>query len=145
MGYYRVMKFGRPSKYKRKYNLLAFDLLTKGYSKEAVAGKIGISKQCFYEWVQKYQDFGDAVQRGESASQFYWEDLGMLGTLGQIKGFNASSWMFNMKNRFGWSEKVDSNDRPQQITFQEVSFIDYMEYYKKHPQEYRGATTSPHN
>lgn len=127
-------KFGRPSKYKAKYCKVAYDLLSKGYSKEAVAGQIGISKQCFYEWVQKHKDFGDAVQRGESASQFYWEDLGMRGTLGQIKGFNASSWMFNMKNRFGWAEKSDQNISGQPIQFLEISYADAMEYINKKKQ-----------
>lgn len=131
MRYYGTMKFGRPSKFKKKYNQVAFNLLSKGYSKEAVSGQIGISKQCFYEWAQKYEDFGDAVKRGESASQFYWEDLGMRGTLGQIKGFNASSWMFNMKNRFGWAEKSDQNISGQPIQFLEISYADAMEYINK--------------
>ena len=124
------MKFGRSTKFKKKYCKISFDLLSKGYSKEAVAGRIGISKQCFYEWVQKYEDFGDAVQRGESASQYYWEELGMRGTLGEIKGFNASSWMFNMKNRFGWTEKSDQSISGQPIQFYEISYADAMEYIK---------------
>ncbi len=122
-------KFGRPSKYKAKYCKVAYDLLSKGYSKEAVAGQIGISKQCFYAWVQKYRDFGDAVARGEAASRYYWENIGMLGTLGELKGFNASSWMFNMKNRFGWAEKSDQNISGPPIQFLEVSFADAMDYY----------------
>lgn len=129
MGYYRIMKFGRPSKFKKKYNQIAYDLLAKGYSKEAVAGQIGVSKQCFYEWVQEHKDFGDAVDRGTMASCFYWEDLGIRGAQGLVKGFNASSWMFNMKNRFGWSEKSEQDISGPPIQFLEVSFADAMDYY----------------
>lgn len=129
MLYYETMKLGKPTKYKHKFDQIAYDLLSKGYSKEAVAGQIGISKQCFYEWVQKYDHFGDAVERGESASRYYWENVGMRGTLGELKGFNASSWMFNMKNRFGWAEKSDQNISGPPIQFLEVSFADAMDYY----------------
>jgi hypothetical protein len=29
-----------------------------------------------------------------------WEKIGLEGTMGEIKGFNATSWSFNMKNQF---------------------------------------------
>ena len=129
------MKLGRPTKYKRKFRQIAYDLLSKGYSKEAVAGQIGVSKQCLYEWVQEYEDFGDAVARGEAASCLFWEDLGLRGVQGQVKGFNATSWMFNMKNRFNWSEKVDQKNDVRPIKFVEISYADAMEYHEKHPEE----------
>ena len=118
------MKLGRPTKYKRKFCQIAYDLLSKGYSKEALAGHLGISKQCLYEWVQIHIDFGDAVERGVSASQYFWEELGMRGTQGQVKGFNPTAWMFNMKNRFGWAEKTDSSVSHSPITFIEASYIE---------------------
>jgi len=36
-----------------------------------------------------------------------WEKIGLEGTMGGIKGFNATSWSFNMKNRFprDWRDK----------------------------------------
>ena len=128
------MKLGRPTKYKHKFCQIAYNSLSKGYSKEAVAGQIGVSKQCLYEWLERYKDFGDAVERGESASQFYWEDLGMRGTQGLIKGFNASSWMFNMKNRFGWAANPEDNTSGPPIIFHEISYADAMEYHRLHPQ-----------
>jgi hypothetical protein len=38
-----------------------------------------------------------------------WEKIGLEGTMGEIKGFNATSWSFNMKNRFprDWRDKQD--------------------------------------
>ena len=37
------------------------------------------------------------------------EKIGLEGTMEDIKGFNATSWSFNMKNRFprGWLDKQD--------------------------------------
>ena len=37
----------------------------------------------------------------------WWEKLGRDGAMGAIEGFNATSWIFNMKNRAGWADKVD--------------------------------------
>lgn len=125
------MKLGRPTKYKRKFCQIAYDLLSKGYSKEALAGNLGVSKQCLYEWVQAHKDFGDAVERGVSASQFFWEDLGMRGTQGQIKGFNPTAWMFNMKNRFGWAEKTDTSINQSPPIFVVTSYIKAAEEMKK--------------
>lgn len=36
-----------------------------------------------------------------------WEKIGMDGARGEIEGFNATSWIFNMKNRFNWRDKQD--------------------------------------
>ena len=34
----------------------------------------------------------------------YWEQLGIDGATGSDK-FNAPAWIFNMKNRFKWSDR----------------------------------------
>lgn len=107
-----MKKLGRPSKYQRNMCHIAYNLLAKGYSKEAIASTLGVNKDTLYQWVLKHKEFSDTIKRGEAASQMFWEDIGIRGMNGQIKGFNASVWIFNMKNRFAWREKEDivSND-----------------------------------
>jgi len=38
-----------------------------------------------------------------------WELIGMNGAKGEIQGFNAASWIFNMKNRYkdNFRDKID--------------------------------------
>jgi len=43
----------------------------------------------------------EAIERARRERQLFWEKLGITGTLGKIRGFNASSWKSNMKDRFG--------------------------------------------
>ncbi len=119
------MKVGKPTKYKRKFCKLAFDFLSKGYSKEALAGELRVSRQCLYEWLQKYAEFGDTVRVAECKAQSVWEDLGMKAVKGEIKGFNSSVWMFVMKNRFGWKDKqeVTSTTKPQ-LAIGVISYAD---------------------
>ena len=49
-------------------------------------------------------EFNDAKRKG----LLFWEKIGTAGATGKLDGFNATSWIFNMKNRAGWSDKVDT-------------------------------------
>lgn len=103
---------GRPTLYREEYCDKAVELMTKGYSKEAVAGALGVSKQCLYEWIEKHQEFGDAIKKGETASQLFWEGLGIQGIiLGKSETFAQGAWAFNMKARFKWAEiqRIEAN------------------------------------
>lgn len=75
----------------------------------------GLSDECFPECdpqtLRRYiadfpVDFDtDAMEVACRRRQLFWEKAGRDGTMGKITGFNASSWRFNMGNRFGWHEK----------------------------------------
>lgn len=122
------MKLGRPTKYHKKYCEIALDLLSQGYSKEALAGELGISRQCLYEWIAKYQDFGDTVAIGETRGQYIWETFGMQAAQGKISKFNTSVWMFVMKNRFGWTDKQDVTSHQSLVsTLEIVSYGEHKE------------------
>ena len=52
------------------------------------------------------EDFDtDIIERARRERRLFWESMGVKGTAGEIKGFNAKSWDFNMKNRFNWADK----------------------------------------
>lgn len=48
-----------------------------------------------------------AIARARRERQLFWEKLGITGTLGKIRGFNAASWKSGMQERFG-----DDSDVP---------------------------------
>lgn len=66
----------------------------------------------------------EKVQQAERQSRHFWEKIGIAGTTGKLKGFNAKSWEFNMQNRLGWSTKADVNNHntgsPQSIVYIEL-------------------------
>ena len=68
------------------------------------------------ETVKRYvRDFPEdfcpkKIKRAERESRLFWEKIGISGTVGKIKGFNAKSWEFNMQNRLGWSNKTDNRN-----------------------------------
>jgi len=60
-------------------------------------------------YMEKYpEDFDkEMIERAQRESLLFWETMGIEGTRGKIPFFNAGSWIFNMKNRAGWRDKVD--------------------------------------
>lgn len=98
-------KVGRPTKYKKEYCEVAINVMKRGFSKEAVAGHLHISKDTLYRWVNKHKEFSDAIKRGVEYSRIFWEELGIeMVTAGQG---NSTAWIFNMKNRFSWKDKKE--------------------------------------
>ncbi|WP_386681854.1 hypothetical protein [Loktanella sp. R86503] len=61
---------------------------------------LGISRDTFYRWQKEYPEFSDAVKGVKHRSQAWWEQQGRIATFGGTDGFNATSYIFNMKNRF---------------------------------------------
>lgn len=97
---------GRPTKYDPSFCEKVIEFMRQGDSKEAVAGRLEIAKDTLYRWAKEHEEFSDAIKRGETLSQVFWEDMGKDMVLsGQG---SASSWIFNMKNRFSWRDKSET-------------------------------------
>lgn len=101
-------KVGRPTKYYVEICEELVAKMTDGLSFEASCGSIGICKDTGYEWVKKYPEFAYAKNMGETMGQFFWENAGIqnLVSFGETK-FNATTFIFTMKNRFGWKDKKE--------------------------------------
>lgn len=101
--------FGRPTEYKPEYCEVAIEALKKGFSKEAVAGHIGICKDTLYKWIKRHKDFADAIAQGVELSRIHWEKIAIDHVVFSKNGVQISPqvWSLNMKNRFGWSEKKE--------------------------------------
>lgn len=89
---------GRPTKYKPEYDELLYNHLAYGLSYETFGCTIGVCKETVYQWEKKHASFMDAKKAGWQACQLYWEKQGRQGM--RAKTFNATIWIYNMKNRF---------------------------------------------
>lgn len=91
--------------------------LAKGLSKASFV-------PCDYRTIESYIEKYPKVLPSEKKDQAHregrlrWEQAGWGGTMGKINGFNATSWIFNMKNRYGWKnmESVDHTSGGDPIT-----------------------------
>lgn len=110
---------GRPSKYLPIYCEQLVEHMRGGLSFESFAGVIGTCRATLYQWEEAHREFSDAKKHGLELNLLWWERVGRAAMLGQgavkgpdgkpmpIKNFNATLWIFNMKNRHGWRDKQD--------------------------------------
>ncbi len=98
-------KMGRPSSYKPEYCEALLKHMAEGYSIEAFAGSIRVSRETIYAWCDQHPDFADTKRIGFALCQLWWETRGKIGLID--KSFNSAIWIFNMKNRFSWRDRHD--------------------------------------
>lgn len=100
---------GRPTKYNKKIHPQALEILMgQGLSFEASCAQMGIHSDTGQEWAKKHDEFSVSKKRGEQLSRLWWERAGMKGMYWG-KDFNATVWVFAMKNRHNWKDNKDLN------------------------------------
>jgi len=103
---------GRPTKYHRDYcEMLKTHMGKEGLSYEAFAGVIGVSVETLYAWERSYPKFSEAKREAFALNRVFWERIGAAGMAGKIPGFNATVWIFNMKNRHGWRDRIETENK----------------------------------
>lgn len=91
--------FGRPSKYTDAMCQTVVDLGALGKSKAQIARALGISISTFQLYQKKHENFSIAVKDARDLALAWWEERGQAG-VSEGKDFNATAFIFQMKNRF---------------------------------------------
>lgn len=87
--------------------------MSEGYSFETFAAEVDTCKETIYAWTRKHPEFLDAKKRAEAKCQKWWEAQGRAGLFcGKDEKFNATVWIFNMKNRFYWRDAKEDAAPP---------------------------------
>lgn len=112
---------GRPTKYKTEFCDLVVQAGEDGETLAGMAERCDVHRETLNDWIAQHPEFSDAVKRGLQKSQIWWERQGRLATFGGTEGFNATSYIFHMKNRFkdDWRDKVE-NEHSGNITIQKI-------------------------
>jgi transcriptional regulator with XRE-family HTH domain len=92
--------------------------MSEGLSYESFAGAIGVHRSTLYRWEKAHPEFLEAKEIATAKSLLWWEKVGQQGlwneNFGQGQGsktLNATIWIFNMKNRFGWRDRQPDEER----------------------------------
>lgn len=101
---------GAPTKYKEEYCEALVKHMSKGLSFESFAATINVNRDTLYEWCKQHEKFSDAKKRGRDHSLLLWEQIGLGGTTGKVPGFNVTAWIFNMKNKHFWRDRIEVQD-----------------------------------
>lgn len=107
-------KGGRPPKpYYSEYCEMLILHMEKGYSFESFGAHANCCEKTLYNWCDQYPEFLQAKKEGELKARQKWEEMGLEGMNGLIPGFNATVWLFSMKNKFGYVDRIDVNAKTQ--------------------------------
>ena len=100
------MPAGRPSKYDPAMCETVVECGRAGMGKAEMAAELNVAYSTFDLWTQQHPEFSESVKDGQRQAQAWWEKQGRVATFGGIDGFNATSYIFQMKNRFRdeWSD-----------------------------------------
>lgn len=128
-------KPGRPTLYRPEYCAKLIEHMGAGNSFESFSAKIGVSHNSPGNWLDDHEEFLGAKKAGLAANLLYWENIAKAGATGQLRRvssetldsqgtvvrkeyapavFNATVWVFTMKNMHGWRDRVAVHDGDRQ-------------------------------
>ena len=90
---------GQPTKYKEEYCEKLIQHMKHGYSFESFAATIDVHRDTLYEWCKVHESFSDAKKIAKDKSLLFFEQVGIAGMTGKLKGFNVAAWIYTLKNR----------------------------------------------
>lgn len=102
---------GRKTKYKKKYCEMLIDFMAKGLSPTAFAGEISVNPDTVYEWFKVHPEFSESLKIGKAKTALYFEKMGISAMAGKIAGFQQSTYIFTMKNKCGWTDKNEVENK----------------------------------
>lgn len=104
------------------------ELFREGASIEEIAWELNISVSTIYNWTDpknKYfkPELLEAIKKGVKVSEGWWKREGRKNLHSDT--FSPTLWYMNMKNRFGWSDKLENKEA--QGGFSKESVLDDMD------------------
>lgn len=86
---------------------IIMEAATEGASALEIRCLLGIGDSAWETLLADYEEFRLTVKNAKSVCEVWWEKQGRKMTTGESGG-NATVWIFNMKNRFGWKDKTEA-------------------------------------
>lgn len=98
---------GRPTKYDSAMCEAVIDAGAQGMTLAEMADILDVNRATVKAWMEVHPEFCSAVKSGLDKAQAWWERKGREATFGAIDGYNATSYIFQMKNRFkeDWADR----------------------------------------
>jgi hypothetical protein len=115
---------GPETSFNPDYCPMLIEHMSKGFSYESFAAKIGTCRDTLYNWEKLHPEWSDTKKQARELCQYWWESAGINGMYTVVehgedgskniieKKINQAMWIFNMKARFRW------DDEPNKVTNQ---------------------------
>ncbi len=82
------------------------ELYSEGYSDAEVAAEMKITIREYHQQINENAVFAKLVEYGRTLSLAWWEGQARKNI--NNKQFNTPLWVFTMKNKYGWADKVET-------------------------------------
>lgn len=70
---------------------------------------LGIAMSAWETLLEDYEEFREAERMRNELCEIWWESAGRKLVDGRFSKGSAATWIFNMKNRFGWRDKIETD------------------------------------
>lgn len=111
---------GNPTKYTPGMCNRLPEMFSEGQDVSVILVELGIARSTFYKWIKKYPEFKEAYEMGREHSKAYCTEIGWDLVHGKIKKGNTAAWIFMMKNKFNWQDKVEVDTASDRVTIEEM-------------------------
>lgn len=95
----------------KNWRTIIFDEMCEGASKQEIKTLLGISNDLFDRLSKEDEEFSETIKRGINLSESWWLKQGRVHL--NDRKFNAVLWYMNMKNRFGWRDRQETELRTE--------------------------------
>lgn len=126
---------GRPTKYRPEYCEMLIEHRKNGFSFETFAAIVHVDRDTIYHWTKLFPAFSDAKKISDTYCRLWWESVGNRGVTGKIEGFSSSTWVFNMKARWGWRDGSETGHQTDTKREYKIEWADDADNTEAGPQD----------
>jgi hypothetical protein len=87
----------------------------QGYCKAQMASKLGVSRECIYEWARVHEEFSYALLMAMTHAEAWWEEKARKALELPARAFNAGLWGKIMSARFPDTYRKTARPEPSRI------------------------------
>lgn len=89
------------------------NLYSEGYSDAEVAAHMKITVREYHQQINDNAVFSKLVEYGRTLALAWWESQARLNV--GNKAFNTPLWVFTMKNKYGWADRVETTSSNENV------------------------------